>query len=249
MVYPADESEKNLFLRLHVQVVVVEKLFQDAVGKMEKFVLFYDFDKLADDEPVGLLEQLGARVEVGELLDSQTVGRVHVVAEEGATRRLQLAELEDPGRREEILDVVDGHHDLSRVGVVDQRRHCPRLDVLELDLGQRALSHATREHGSEVGADARHDDPVGRQGLVADSERNVAELAFSTELIHHQEGLVAVFLHLKETRVGRRRLVLRTLNGILSVTSHGCFSHRQGLRQEHRQRFSVGRQDTNLCFG
>ena len=103
-------------------------------------------------EHVALLPQPDAVVEVGELADSQAVGRVELPGEEDAAGVLDAVHLQQTGHGENLEHVAEIDGDGAVVAEVDEALDGGGVELLDGDPPLVALLHVSGEHGVEVGA-------------------------------------------------------------------------------------------------
>ena len=84
---------------------------------------------------LGLLGETVAGVELGEAVDAQTVGRMHFLVEELAGGFADRAQLDEVGRRQQVLSVFFGDFDVGSVGILDQLTHRLRIHSCSLYKG------------------------------------------------------------------------------------------------------------------
>src|SRR6218665_120839 len=94
--------------------------------------------------------QVGALVGLGKEVDTNTVGDADVLDHELRTPILQREDLEEIGRRKNVLDVVRRQRDLAGIDVVDEQFERLSIHFLYLYLPLLLLPHSSHEHRHEI---------------------------------------------------------------------------------------------------
>merc|ERR1719300_790754 len=99
---------------------------------------------------LGLVHQIGAGVDLGEAVNTQTIGFVHVLVQKLAACVSDRENFQEVGSAQKTLDVVFVDGDLSRVGVVYQTADHTGFHPVEGDYVLPGLDKTSGEHSFEV---------------------------------------------------------------------------------------------------
>ena len=185
---PRHDRVVHLLLALHVEVLAGEQRDKVVAAQLEKLERLEHLKVVLLGVQVGRVLQVVAAVRLGKGTDPEAISRVNLLRHEVAACLLNPAELEDAGRRQQVLNIVLRHLHFGRVAIVEQRLECKGGNVADGHHLLLALFQLAGKHGPEVGAGARQDDAVRLELAVLHLKDHVAQLALSPHGGHAHQG-------------------------------------------------------------